>query len=117
IVLLNLHGAMVAHGYDDCEEDIIRRVREIAGPQAVIGVELDLHCHLSESKIAAADIVVTYKEYPHVDINDRAREVFDLALAARSGGIRPAMALFDCQMVGMYPTTREPMRNLVDAMT
>src|SRR5687767_3301306 len=71
VVLLMLHGAMVADGYEDCEEDLIRRVRQIVGPQAVIGVELDLHCHLSRSKVAAADLVITFKEYPHVDILDR----------------------------------------------
>lgn len=117
VVLLNLHGAMVADGYDDCEEDLIRRVRELVGTQAVIGVELDLHCHLSESKIASANIVITYKEYPHVDINDRGREVFDLCVATRLGRLRPTMALFDCHMIGLYPTTREPMRALVDSMT
>lgn len=116
IVLLNLHGAMVAQGYDDCEEDIIRRVRDIVGHETVIGVELDLHCHLSEPKIAPADIVVVYKEYPHIDVNDRARELFDLAVATKLGRVRPTSALFDCQMMGLYPTSRQPMRGFVDAM-
>lgn len=116
VVLLNLHGAMVAQGYEDCEEDMICRVREIVGPAAVIGVELDLHCHLSESKIAAADIVVTYKEYPHADVHERAKELFDLAVATRLGKIRPTMALFDCRMIGAYPTSREPLRTFVRAM-
>src|SRR5580692_4063995 len=40
-VLLGLHGAMVAHGYDDTEGDVIERVRAIVGPDVVIGVELD----------------------------------------------------------------------------
>jgi microcystin degradation protein MlrC len=117
IVLLHLHGAMVAQGYDDCEEDIIRRVRDVVGASAIIGVELDLHCHLSESMLEKADIVIVYKEYPHVDIADRARELFELALKAQRRAIRPTMALFDCRMIGLYPTTREPLRNLVDAMT
>jgi microcystin degradation protein MlrC len=116
IALLALHGAMIAQGYEDCEEDIIRRVRAIVGPDAVIGVELDLHCHLSESKIASADLVITYKEYPHTDIDDRAKELFDLAIATRLGRIRPRMALFDCRMIGLYPTSRQPMRSFVDAM-
>lgn len=116
VVLLMLHGAMISKGYDDCEEDIIRRVRKIVGRKAVIGVELDLHCHLSESKIASADIVITYKEYPHVDVNDRAGELFDLAVAAQLGHVRPTMALFDCRMIGLYPTTRQPLRGFVDAM-
>jgi microcystin degradation protein MlrC len=116
IVLLNLHGAMVAQGYDDCEEDMIRRVREIVGLEVVIGVELDLHCHLSESKIAAADIVVTYKEYPHTDVHERAKELFDLSVSTSLGRIKPVMALFDCRMIGTYPTSREPLRSFVDAM-
>lgn len=116
VVLLMLHGAMVAQGYEDCEEDLIRRVRALVGPQAVIGVELDLHCHLSETKIAAADLLITYKEYPHTDIASRAHELFELAVATRLGKVRPAMALFDCHMVGLYPTTRQPMRGFVEAL-
>lgn len=117
VVLLMLHGAMVAAGYEDCEEDLLRRVRSIVGRDVVIGAVLDLHCHLSPAKLAAADILVTYKEYPHTDINDRARELFNLAVDARLGKTRPTMALFDCRMVGMYPTSRQPMRGFVDSLT
>ena len=31
-VVLGLHGAMVAQGYDDCEGDLLSRVRAIVGP-------------------------------------------------------------------------------------
>ena len=116
IVLLMLHGAMVAQDYDDCEEDLLRRVRQMVGPGTVIGVEFDLHCHLSRAKIAPADLVITYKEYPHVDINDRAAELFGLAIRTARGEIRPTIALFECQMVGMYPTSRSPLRAFVDDM-
>lgn len=116
VVLLNLHGAMIAQGYDDCERDLIQRVRNLVGSGVTIGVELDLHCHLSEAKIALADIIITYKEYPHVDTTERARELFDIAVKAATGEIRPRMALFDCQMIGLYPTTRQPLRQIVDEM-
>jgi microcystin degradation protein MlrC len=116
VVLLSLHGAMVAQGYDDCEQDILSRVRSVVGPEPVIAVELDLHCHLTTAKLHSADIVITFKEYPHTDVNERAREVFDLALATKLGEVRPKMALFDCRMVGLYPTTCQPLRSLVDAM-
>jgi microcystin degradation protein MlrC len=33
MVLLGLHGAMVADGYDDCEGDLLARVRQIVGPR------------------------------------------------------------------------------------
>ena len=29
LVLVNMHGAMVAEGYDDCEGDLLARLREI----------------------------------------------------------------------------------------
>jgi len=116
IVLLNLHGAMVAEGYDDCEADLCARAREIVGPGCVIGVELDLHCHLDERLLAAADLVVTYKEYPHTDMADRARDLFGLALRAARREIRPVMALRDLRMINMWHTTREPVRSLVADM-
>src|SRR3982750_1963982 len=35
MVLLNMHGAMVAEGYDDCEGDLLARVRTIVGPKTI----------------------------------------------------------------------------------
>ncbi|MBZ0237271.1 MAG: M81 family metallopeptidase, partial [Deltaproteobacteria bacterium] len=102
VVLLFMHGAMVADGYDDCEGDTLARVRAIVGPDAVIGIELDLHCHLTELMRTSADVIVTFKEYPHVDVADRARELYPLCVAARRGEIRPVMAYFDCRMVAMW---------------
>ena len=52
---------MVAEGYDDCETDIIDRVRQIVGPDAKIGVELDLHCDVTQAMIDTADAIVLYK--------------------------------------------------------
>jgi microcystin degradation protein MlrC len=40
-VLLGLHGAMIAYGYDDAEGDLLERVRSIVGAKVPIGVELD----------------------------------------------------------------------------
>lgn len=117
VVLLNLHGAMVAHGYDDCEGDLIHHVRAIVGPQVTIGVELDLHCHLTELMRTAADVIVIYKEYPHTDIADRARDLYPLCIAAQKGEIDPVMAYFDCRMISMWRTPEEPMRSFVRKMT
>ena len=70
-VLLGLHGAMVAHAYDDCEGDLITRVRELVGARAIIGVEHDLHCHLTRQRLRGADILITFKEFPHTDPVER----------------------------------------------
>jgi len=116
IVLLALHGAMVAGSYDDCEGDILLRARQLVGPEVTIAVELDLHCHLTQVMLENANIIITYKEYPHVDVNARGEEVFDLAIEAHLGHSQPTMALFDCKMMGMYPTSTPVMRGFIDAM-
>ena len=113
-LLLGLHGAMVAHGYDDVEGDIVSRAREIAGPKCVIGVELDPHCHLTVKRVSQADIIVLYKEFPHTDVVERAEDVLDLVLATLRGKIKPVMSVYDCRQIQSYPTTIQPMRGLVD---
>ena len=115
-VLLGLHGAMVAFGYDDCEGDLIERVRAIVGPKAVIGVEQDPHCHLTEKRVRGADVMILFKEYPHIDFAERADELVTLVVKAIRGDIRPKMSLYDCGMIDLFPTTREPGRSFVDKM-
>jgi microcystin degradation protein MlrC len=116
VVLLFLHGAMVSAGCDDCEGDIIARLRAIVGPRAAIGAVLDLHCHLTRKMVEHADVIIPVKEYPHIDFPERSRELYDLCTRTAKGEIRPVTALFDCRMVGFYPTTTEPMRSLVDKL-
>ena len=106
-VLMFLHGAMVAEGYDDCEADLVTRMRAQVGSGVRIGLELDLHAHIDETLVEAADVIVFYKTYPHIDYNERAHEVFDLIKATLGGEIAPRMALFDCRTMGLFPTTME----------
>ena len=116
-VLLGLHGAMVAHGYDDVEGDIVERVRALVGPGCVIGVELDPHCHLTLKRIRLADITILYKEFPHTDVVDRAEDLLTLVLRTIRKEIRPTQAMYDCRQIGSYPTTLPLMRAFVDRMS
>ncbi len=116
VVLLNLHGAMVAEGYDDCEGDLLQSIRKIVGPKVPIGAELDLHCHLTDEMLGAATALVIYKEYPHTDIAERAEELFKVIADTVDGKVKPVMSLFDCRTIGLYPTTVEPMATFVKKM-
>lgn len=116
VILLYLHGAMAAEGYEDCEGDLLFRVRQIVGPNTIIAAELDLHCHLTPAMVENANLLVAFKEYPHIDVLARADEVFDLALAASCEQANPVMAVFDCRMMGMYPTHTPEMRAVIDRM-
>ena len=114
LVLLYLHGAMIAFDYDDCEGDLIAQARAVVGARAVIGVELDPHCHLTSLMLETADAMVLMKEYPHTDYLERAAELYALCVGQAQGRLSPVMAAFDCRMVGFYPTTGGPMAALVE---
>jgi microcystin degradation protein MlrC len=115
-VALGLHGAMVADGYEDCEGDLLRRVRDIVGPKVKVGAELDLHCNLTAAMVQCADVLVPYKESPHIDVLERGEELVQILADAALGKTRPVMSVFDCRMVTSSPTTREPMQSFVRRM-
>jgi hypothetical protein len=115
IALFGLHGAMVAEGYEDCEGDLLARAREIVGPKAIVGAEYDLHCHLTEKRVAACDVVVLFKEFPHTDFLARAEDLVDLAIRAWRGEIRPTMEMFDCRtLTGAFMTNQPIGRAFID---
>ena len=116
VILLQLHGAMIAEGVDDCEGDLITLVRQIC-PDAVIGVALDLHCHVTEAMLNTCDLMICFKEYPHDDATARAEELFDLAVQTRNGQIAPKMAMFDCRMNNLFLTKSGAMRRFVDRLS
>jgi microcystin degradation protein MlrC len=116
MVLLALHGAAMAEGYDDVEGDILLCARAILGPQIFIGATLDPHAHLTGPMLTHANALIAYKEYPHSDILARAAELMDLALATLAGAVRPVMAMWDCRMIGAFPTQLQPMRGFVEAL-
>lgn len=114
VVLFGLHGAMVAEGYDDPEGDLLTRARSIAGEAAVIGVELDPHCHFSQAMLDAVDIPITFKEVPHSDFLARAFDLVHLSVAAARGQVRPHVTALDLRAIANFMTSLSPGRELVD---
>ena len=112
-VILGLHGAMIADGYDDAEGDLLAKARSIVGPDVKIGAELDPHGHLTKLKTESADVLVFFKEYPHTDIYERAVETVDLTIACVEGRIKPKKSVVALDMLSMFHTSREPMRSFV----
>jgi microcystin degradation protein MlrC len=113
-VIFGLHGAMVAQGYDDCEGDLLERVRARVGPGVLIACEMDPHSHLTHKRVKACDILATFLEFPHTDFYERGEHVVRLALSALRGHIKPVISTFDCRMIAVLPTSRDPMRGYVD---
>jgi microcystin degradation protein MlrC len=90
-VMLDLHGAMVAENSNDGEGDLLERVRALL-PDAPIAVALDLHGNVTQKMIDNADVIVSFKTYPHVDMYETgahaARLMFDLVY----GNAKPVIA-------------------------
>jgi microcystin degradation protein MlrC len=116
IVLLNLHGAMASEQCDDCEGELIEMVRSVVGKDVTIGVELDLHCHITDRIVANADVVVLYKHYPHTDTVERANELYDLARRTFLKEISPVTAVVDCRMLGVWRTSDPQIAAILDYM-
>lgn len=88
-VLLNLHGAMVTEHLFDGEGELLSRLRAILGPQVVIAATLDLHANVTEQMAREADILVSYRTYPHIDMYEIATETVSLVARTLAGEIRP----------------------------
>lgn len=116
IVLLGLHGAMVADGCLDCEGEILEAVRAIVGPDTIVGATFDPHSHLSAKRTANADLLVAFKEFPHTDFVIAAESLVDLAHRTSVGEVTPEISVFDCRMIEVLPTSRQPMRGFIDKL-
>lgn len=113
LVVLNLHGAMMAQGVPDCEGEILRAVRDLVGWGTPVGAILDLHGNVSPEMIASGAILVGVKEYPHTDYRERVEELFAILVAMAGGRSRPTTMLRSIPLLSLQGTTEEPMRSLV----
>ncbi len=89
-VLLGLHGAQVTEGHEDGEGELLRRLRAILGPDLPIAVTLDLHANATAAMARLAQIWVSYKTYPHIDLRAAGRRAGMLLNDAMAGRTRPA---------------------------
>ena len=113
-VFLVLHGAMIAHGYDDCEGDLLERVRAQVGPGVPLGALLDLHATLTPRMLAGGAVLVACKEYPHTDYLARTRELHAILARMAAGECRPDVLMRRVPLLGIFGTGDGPVRALVD---
>jgi len=88
-VLLSLHGAMVAEHTEDGEGTLLLRLRERLGPTVPIGVTLDLHANVTDLMARHANILVSYRKYPHTDMYKTGARAAELIQRALEGEINP----------------------------
>ena len=85
VLLLALHGSMCVDDEDDPEGALLDSCRSMVGPKCVIGASLDLHANVTERMVRAADVLVGYRTYPHIDQASTAQRAASAAMAATQG--------------------------------
>jgi microcystin degradation protein MlrC len=100
-VLLAMHGGMMSASQYDATGYVIEEVRRVVGPDARIGVALDLHANPYPRWLRDADIIVSFHTFPHTepDLFQTAYDAAKLVFAALRGEIRPAMAMARAPML------------------
>ncbi len=88
-VLLPLHGAMVTEFCDDGEGELLERLRGVIGPDIPVAITLDLHANVTVRMCQLADIIVSYKTYPHIDMRDAACHAGAILQRTMQGEISP----------------------------
>ena len=88
-LLLGLHGAMGLDFCEDGEGELLRRIRSVAGTQMPIAITLDPHANVSKQMCVLADIIVSFKTYPHIDMRDTGRHAGEILHRTMAGEIKP----------------------------
>ena len=116
-VWLSLHGAMVPEGMDDGEGPLLQEVRERLGTEIPIVATLDLHGNVTDEMIDAADALVAYRTYPHVDTADTGHRALELLVRTIEHDVAPTMTIERPPVVPFTPlqyTEDGPMAEVMD---
>ncbi|GIW04530.1 MAG: microcystinase C [Thermomicrobiales bacterium] len=117
-VLLVLHGAMALTDHDDAEGLLLADVRRLVGPDVPIVASLDLHTNLSDEMVALANVLVGYKEYPHIDMPETGARALRILVSTIRGKARPTMAHTSLPLIvpnqTMVTTWQSPLKVAID---
>ena len=118
-VLMAQHGAAVSDEFPDADGEIIRRARELLGPDMPIGVNFDMHANITQKVIENSTVTVVYATNPHLDAKERAEECAGLIVRTIKGEIRPVQVLemppLVVNIIKQF-TGEEPMKGIVETM-
>lgn len=98
-ILLHLHGAMIVESYPSGDEEIVRRVREAFGKAMPIVVTHDFHANITPKMIEYSDVLITFKENPHLDTYDRGLQAAEIMSKIVKGQVKPVQSIVKTPMV------------------
>ena len=83
-VCIAMHGAACTERLDDADGWFLQQVRAVAGDKPVAAF-LDLHAIITPRMLAAADVLLGVKTYPHVDFYETGLQTARILLAQLRG--------------------------------
>lgn len=95
---LALHGSFVAEGVDDAEGEILTEVRAVVGDIPIV-VSCDMHAHVTEAMLTAADGLIGYQLYPHDDTAETGERSMAMLLDMVESGVRPVTRAYRVPMI------------------
>ncbi len=98
-VLLVLHGAMAAEGYEDATGEILSAACAVVGSDCPLVATLDLHANVTARMVAHADALVGYHTAPHIDLYETGERGMRLLAQIIRGTAHPAAALRRLPMI------------------
>lgn len=116
-IFLDLHGAMVAEHEDDGEGQLLMQLRAAVGPDVPIAAALDLHGNITQSMVAAADVLVGFRTYPHVDMAEtgkRAAQQLEVLMSRGAPFAKAFRRLPFLVPIAWQSTRAEPGRAIYD---
>ena len=116
-LLVALHGATASVDYPDADGELLRRIRQVTGPDLPVIVTLDLHANVSHEMARHSTGLVIYRTNPHLDQFERGHEAALLMARTLAGEVRPVQALETPPMlirISKQHTAVQPARGLYD---
>lgn len=114
-VFLDLHGAMVCTHVDDGEGELLARLRARIGYDVPVVVALDLHANVTQRMVDEADLLDSYRTYPHIDMTETGLRAARVLAGILVTGERPAKAFLQAPFltaIAWQSTFTEPARGL-----
>lgn len=115
-VIMFLHGAASAAGFDDVEGELLAAARKVIGTRTPLALMLDHHANVTTKMMANTDLLMAFRTQPH-DPFETGRDLTAIALRAFAGEVQPTMVWRKLPMVThqeQFLTASGPMKEWFD---
>ena len=108
------HGAGVSEDYPDMDGHWLQTLRQKVGNIPIVGT-LDLHANVSPTMVESTDVLVAYRQNPHIDQREMGMAAANLLVQQLNGKIQPRQVLVQPPLaisIEQQFTKNEPCKSL-----